>query len=399
MEDSNHKWPTLLEKFLSNEINDNELQALEQYKNSCPLKMRQFNQLTHPQSFAEDLQFYDSINTDKLWAKLEAELSANDLAEPQPIKSTGTIIRRIVILTIAAAVAATIIFILQQPHSSIDPDTLIASLSPEIKDHTYIKAISGKEYDLEEDNGSSSLGAFSANLLYQDNVLKINPDANKQSDYTHFDLVTAPQKQMQLLLTDGSIIKLSSASAIRFPVRFKKNKREVQLKGQAFFDVTTNEDVPFEVNLTNGVQVKAVGTSFNITSYEAGRIIMTLIAGTVKMTYGKMEIVVNEGQQIEFTKENKFRFIKQPDLEQATAWMNNEFNFNNKDIKDVIREIASYYNYNVVFKKPISPMAASGIFDIKKQNLTKIISAIEQLYQVDITPEGNTLIVSQVGPH
>jgi hypothetical protein len=79
MEDSNYQWPKLLEKFLSNEIIDNELQALERYKNSCPVKMRQFNQLTNPQALAQDLQFYGSINTDALWEKLEAEMSAKQI--------------------------------------------------------------------------------------------------------------------------------------------------------------------------------------------------------------------------------------------------------------------------------------------------------------------------------
>jgi transmembrane sensor len=394
MEDSNYQWSTLLRKYRRQEINEEELKELQRLINSCPFKMWQFKQWTDPQEFAKRLQRYNSIKTEGAWERLVAAYPSVVTPDRIPFLKQPAV-RRFILESLAIAGVVAIVY-LSITLSNKDPDQLTAAiLQPVIMDYSYVKDISGNEYNLATSGKGTILESKGAKLVYRDTILEIANDGKMHSNNkVLMDLVTAPRQQMQLRFSDGSLIKLSSASAVRFPLQFASSERRVQLSGQAFFNVVKNKPVPFKVRLMNGVEAEATGTTFNITSYDNGTIVLSLISGTINMIYGKIKVPVHPGQQIEFTQEKKFRFIENPNFEQATAWTRNEFDFYNKDIKDVIREIGRFYHYDVKYKDSLPPMPASGTFDTKN-NLHEILSAIATLNKVDIQPEGNTLIVSR----
>jgi len=392
MEDSNYQWSTLLKKYIRKEISEEELKELEHHINTCPVKMRQFKQWTNRQEFAKQLQSYNSIQTEGAWERLLA--AHPSLATPHKIPFfKEPAVRRFILETLAIGGIVVLVYLFITSLTQHSDKLTAAILQPVIKDYSYIKDSSGSEYNLATTAKGTLLESKGVKLVYRDSILEIADDHAMNSNYNVLmDLVTAPQKQMQVKFSDGSLIKLSSASAVRFPLRFAANERRVQMSGQAFFNVVPNKPVPFKV-IINGVEAEATGTTFNITSYENGTIMLSLITGTINMNYGKTTIPVHAGQQIEFTREKKFRFIQKPNFEQAIAWTKNEFDFYNKDIKDVIMEIGRFYHYEVVFKDSLPPMPSGGTFDTK-DNLQNILSAIKALNKVDIQPEGNTLIVT-----
>ncbi|MEI6679889.1 MAG: FecR family protein, partial [Mariniphaga sp.] len=86
-----------------------------------------------------------------------------------------------------------------------------------------------------------------------------------------------------LQLSDGTKVWLNSESVLRYPVQFSGNERKVELSGEAFFEVSRNEKVPFLVE--SGEQtVKVLGTEFNISSYsENPMVYTTLVKGSVEV--------------------------------------------------------------------------------------------------------------------
>ena len=74
-----------------------------------------------------------------------------------------------------------------------------------------------------------------------------------------------PMNKTIEVLPDGTTVYLNTNSKIIFPKRFEKNKREITLKGEAFFEVTKDKNRPFIINV-NEAQVEVLGTSFNILS-------------------------------------------------------------------------------------------------------------------------------------
>ncbi len=95
---------------------------------------------------------------------------------------------------------------------------------------------------------------------------------------------TFANEQTIEVLPDGTTVYLNTNSKIIFPKRFEKNKREITLKGEAFFEVTKDKNRPFIINV-NEAQVEVLGTSFNILSNSSQKTVeVSVESGSVKFS-------------------------------------------------------------------------------------------------------------------
>ena len=104
-----------------------------------------------------------------------------------------------------------------------------------------------------------------------------------------------------LILPDGTEVKLNSQTRVRFPVHFDKNTRQVELEGEAFFDVVKSDAIPFVV-ITGGMKITVYGTAFNVCAYRDDDFIQTtLVQGSVEVSLSNIEkpveIKLKPGQQ------------------------------------------------------------------------------------------------------
>ena len=127
---------------------------------------------------------------------------------------------------------------------------------------------------------------------------------NKNVQNNH--LVIPKGKTYKLLLSDGTKIWLNSETEITYPTRFVGNKRVVNLIGEAFFEVAKNKEKPFIVN-ANGMEVKVLGTSFNISCYTTDKTFnTTLINGSVSVkTNNKEAQTIVPSEQLTYYKESE----------------------------------------------------------------------------------------------
>jgi ferric-dicitrate binding protein FerR (iron transport regulator) len=95
---------------------------------------------------------------------------------------------------------------------------------------------------------------------------------------------TKPGSKTQIQLPDGSLVRLNSSSSLTYDKNFGKNIREVSLTGEAFFDITKDSSHPFIIH-TNVIDIKVLGTAFNVKSYPSDPNTETsLIRGKVEVT-------------------------------------------------------------------------------------------------------------------
>ena len=120
-------------------------------------------------------------------------------------------------------------------------------------------------------------------------------------------------------LEDGSIVYLSDHTSIEYPQHFADNKREVFLKGDAFFEISSNRDRPFVVD-TESVTVEVLGTAFNVKAKEEKSFSLSVRYGKVKVISkangasvyveaGKTALLRPDGLQTMLT-EDYFQFEK-----------------------------------------------------------------------------------------
>lgn len=197
--------------------------------------------------------------------------------------------------------------------------------------------------------------------------------------------------QYRINLPDGSKVWLNTASSLRYPVIFKGNERLVELTGEAYFEVTHNDKMPFRVK-TVGQVVEDLGTHFNINAYfdEPG-IRTTLLEGRVRVkqiaTNTSKEII--PGQQTLLI--NEIFTVARVNTEQVVAWKDGLFVFDHTDLHSLMRQISRWYNLQIVYEGNVKNDEFFGEVQ-RKYSLDEVLKVFELgglHFRVEGLPSGN----------
>jgi len=156
-----------------------------------------------------------------------------------------------------------------------------------------------------------------------------------------------------LKLIDGSLVWLNSGSSLKYPDKFTGNQREVTLNGEAYFEVTSNPDIPFIVK-TSDLTVKATGTKFNVMSYISdSKSEITLVTGKVFVSEsdknGSVKPIseLSPNQHMVFNGNTKSFSINDEDTYKYYAWKDGKLIFRNEPLSDVVKKISQVFNVDI----------------------------------------------------
>lgn len=193
--------------------------------------------------------------------------------------------------------------------------------------------------------------------------------------------MAAKGERKEVVLQDGSLVVLNSNSSITYPESFGST-REITLNGEAYFKVHRDVKKPFIVS-THDVNVKVLGTSFNINSYEHKDTKVSVITGKVQVTSpsGKKQLLI-KGQQASYIKEQKFNFTEE-DSSEGIAWTKNTIFLKNTTLAETAKIIENWYDVQVDFEDTeLKTLMISGKF--KDEKLENVLSSIAALKQLEI---------------
>lgn len=219
---------------------------------------------------------------------------------------------------------------------------------------------------------------------------------NNGNEVMYNTVATPHGGQYQLTLADGSQVWLNAASSIRFPTAFTGRERVVEITGEAYFEIASNASQPFSVKV-NDIQVKVLGTSFNIMAYADEQAVKTtLVTGAVQLTQGKNTSVLKPGLQASLSGDKGF-VISEADMEQALAWKEGRFRFRNTNIKTIMRQLSRWYNMEVDYKGDVSDIDLTGVIS-RREEAEKLLKALETTQRVHFEVNGNKVTVSPSVP-
>ncbi len=211
-------------------------------------------------------------------------------------------------------------------------------------------------------------------------------------------------KPVSLTLSDGSKVWLNSESSLRYPAAFTKGKdREVEVTGEAYFEVQKNASMPFRVSVAGKGTVEVLGTHFNINSYgDESNTSITLLEGSVRVLLSSLNtnpkgntVVIQPGQQALYTNGMAAPTIisvkKQVDVNAVMAWKNGYFNFDNADLYMVMRQLARWYNMKLKYEGKIRDRTFGGEMQ-RDLNLSEVLKVLEK-NNIHFTIENDQLIV------
>lgn len=205
-------------------------------------------------------------------------------------------------------------------------------------------------------------------------VYNISNSDNSSQALSYNTIETPAGGQYQINLPDGTKVWLNSASSLRYPVLFTGKDRSVEITGEAYFEVAHNKSMPFKV-ITTDQTVEVLGTNFNVMAYpEEASTNTTLIEGSVKVVKDNTSKTITPGQQAR-VKAGKIDIVN-ANIQEVTAWKNGYFIFKSEDVKNIMRQLARWYDLEVEYQGNVS----EKIFGAKIsrfRNISEVLSILE----------------------
>ncbi|SMC69525.1 FecR family protein [Pedobacter nyackensis] len=225
-------------------------------------------------------------------------------------------------------------------------------------------------------------------------VYQVTDKPGKSGSKPNYNTIETPKGgEYQLILPDGSKVWLNAASSLTFPTSFAGVKeRKVELMGEAYFEIAQNKTVPFIVKSAKQ-EVKVLGTHFNINAYANEQATTTtLLEGSVKIVNLKKatHIILKPGQESVLSADKTN--VYETDIEEAIAWKNGLFIFNDEDIKSIMKKISRWYNIDVSFKGNMDNVSFIGNYS-RSKNLENLLKNIELTGKVTFKIEGRRIEV------
>lgn len=241
--------------------------------------------------------------------------------------------------------------------------------------------------------GKGSLGMQGASRIVKINSGSLFYKAvSGDHSSSYYNTITTPAGgQYQVTLADGTKVWLNALSTIKFPTSFDGPGRTVELTGEAYFEVSKDKSKPFHVKV-NGMDVQVLGTRFNVNAYaDESTLKTTLLEGAVKLTKGNAALVLNPGQQGQTAPAGGLSIVRDVDTDEAVAWKNGYFSFDDADIRTVMRQLARWYGIKVRYEGNPTNAQFWGKMG-RDLNLTQVLSGLDKS-KVHFQLEGTTLTV------
>jgi transmembrane sensor len=251
----------------------------------------------------------------------------------------------------------------------------------------------GKQVALGKSKSGSVTDEGTYSVDQQKGLLKYNNAVDNAGPVDAFNTVTIPKgSNYQLILSDGTKVWLNTNSSLTYPVAFNGKSREVTLTGEAYFEVVHNSAKPFIVNnaLAN---VTVLGTHFNVKAYPDEKMTTTLLNGSVKVSKrngGSAIIKPDQEAVVSYAQTNVG--VQDIDAEEAIAWKNGYFLFNNQNIKEVMQTISRWYDVDIEYQGNMAGKTFGGTI-ARFEHVETLLKSIELTGVIHFKKEGRRIIV------
>ncbi|MFB9055667.1 FecR family protein [Mariniflexile ostreae] len=206
-------------------------------------------------------------------------------------------------------------------------------------------------------------------------------------------ITTLKAERKEILLDDGSKVFLNANSSISYASNFTK-KRNITLKGEAFFNVARNTKNPFTVTV-NHIETKVLGTSFNIKSTPNNKTIVSVNTGKV-VVYSKIDsknkVFLTKNEQVTFFNHAPLKISRNPS-DDLMAWTENRIVLNNETLESTTKILENWYNVSIEFMdEDLKHETISGKFNNETlKNVMTSIALLKNLKIEYLTPNHITI--------
>lgn len=232
-------------------------------------------------------------------------------------------------------------------------------------------------------------------------------DSNPSGKKSIQQVYVKPGSKTKIILPDGTVVRLNSSSRLTYNNAFNNNVREVELEGEAYFDVTKDSNRPFIVHTSN-IDIKVLGTLFNVKSYEEDQTIeTTLLRGSIEV-YNKdnpsaPKVILKPNEKLVFMKDHdektelqkgidanssrkmipdenisisNLSHSKPDSLKEETSWLYNKLVIDGDDFTKMAQKMGRWYGVKIEILSPeLEQHHFKGIFE--KETVQQALDALQ----------------------
>jgi len=221
----------------------------------------------------------------------------------------------------------------------------------------------------------------------------------KKAEPVYFTSIAPKGSVSQMVLPDNSIVYLNAGSQLKYTVEGLKRKREVFLDGEAWFDVTRNEEKPFVVH-TPFYDVHVLGTQFNVKAYKTDtEIVTTLEEGSVQIASSEnFKMAENKtlrpGEQLVYSLLKKAIEVKKVETRMFTAWKDNKLIFINMNLKELFVLLERKYGVDI---EVTNDLILNYHYDgtIKDETILEVLDLLKETLPIKYKIEGQTILITK----
>ncbi len=189
-------------------------------------------------------------------------------------------------------------------------------------------------------------------------------------------IVTPRGGEYQVTLSDGTKVWLNAASSLSYPTVFSGKQRRVELKGEAYFEVAENAKKPFLLKVNDDIHIEVLGTHFNVMAYhDEAEVKATLLEGSIKVSKNSSSSLLEPGQQAIIGKGNLIK-LANVNTEEAVAWKNGYFMFNDEPLESIMRKISKWYAVDIVYENMPDNLHFGGMVS-RSKNISSVLKIME----------------------
>ena len=350
-----------------------------------------FDQINHSDHFRSWIQQRKSADTAEAWAKLYIFVQR----ENRRLKYLR-IFRYAAGILLPVVLAALLYLFIFKPH----PDEIFVQQEQVIRpgnSRAVLHLDDGKAVVLDSTDDLLLVEQDGTSIRKAEGLLNYETSDTTSASRPLFNTISIPRGgEYHLVLSDGTHVYLNSMSELKYPVQFHDEKREVELAGEAYFEVAPSAR-PFLVK-SKAVVTEVIGTEFNVNAYsDKNEVVTTLVSGQVRIGLdgsGGISRTLEPDEQAIWKTGTLTLEVKKVDVLLYTAWKDGEINFYNERLEDIMTTLTRWYSAEVFYLNPsVRELRFSGSLD-RYGDIRQILDIIQSTNKVSIEMNKTSILFS-----
>ena len=377
-------------KSMAGELSDEELQLLDEWRMTSARNHQLYDRIVSRERREAKRRHFTAFDKVSGWQGYSKKLKETE----KKVNRWRVFLRYAAILLIP--LSATVYGVLRSGEETVS----LADLNAITPGGTRAELVlpSGEVVDLVAKSGVISRGENTV-INNEGKTLSYKSIGNQAPmDSLRYNEVIVPKGgEYQLVLSDGTLVYLNSMTKIRFPERFSEKCREVEVCGEAFFEVAENKRVPFVVK-TDAYEITVLGTKFNVTAYADEQVATTtLVEGAVSISgkcIGEAK-ALRPNEQFVLDRVSGSVEIKNVDVNYYTAWKDGMFRFRDVRLEEIMRVVERWYDMTVVYEDESVKDLHFGFNMSRLETIEPLLNIFELNGKIKITKEGKVLKIKR----